>query len=99
MITLAGTNLFQTGNLVPQLSVAPFGNVSNWVPDARTQAVTNILSQPYPNMQAQVYAKFASGTFGAGAMLSNAMVPRPTHTGRCHFRARTWDSSSRWSPA
>ncbi len=74
-ITLAGTNLFQTGNLVPQLSVAPFGNVSNWVPDARTQAVTNILSQPYPNMQAQVYAKFASGTFGAGAMLSNAISP------------------------
>jgi uncharacterized protein (DUF1501 family) len=74
-VTLFGSNLFQVGNLVPQLSVDAAGGVANWTPDARTQVATNILSLPYKNMQARAYAKVANQAFTANGMLSNAIRP------------------------
>ena len=75
-VTMFGANLFQVGNLVPQLSVDPYsGGVANWVPDARTQAVRNLLNLTYQNMQARAYAKVASEAFAANAVVNNAISP------------------------
>jgi uncharacterized protein (DUF1501 family) len=74
-VTLFGANLFQVGNLVPQLSVDAAGGVANWTPDPRTQVATNLLSLPYLNMQARAYAKVAGKAFTANGMMSNAIHP------------------------
>src|SRR6266851_8791166 len=60
MVTLAGANTFEVGNVVSQYSVSTSGAISlsglSPVNNPRYNAMTNILGLSYPNLQAQAYA-------------------------------------------
>ena len=74
-VTLAGANTFEVGNTVSQYSVSTSGAVSlTGVTGARLTALTNILSLPYPNLQAQAYAGVASHAINTGALLNSAIA-------------------------
>jgi len=56
-VNLAGANTFEIGNIVSQYSVTTSGAVALAnVSGARLQSLTNILSLPYPNLQAKAFA-------------------------------------------
>jgi uncharacterized protein (DUF1501 family) len=75
-ITLAGANTFEVGSNVSQYSVSTSGAVSlQRVTDTRLQALTNILSMPYPNLQAQAYADVANHSINSGTLLNTAVLP------------------------
>jgi uncharacterized protein (DUF1501 family) len=81
MVTLAGANTFEIGNIVAQYSVSTSGAVSLSLPTtpsggARTNrlpALMNILGLPYTNLQAQAYAGVAEQAINTGALLNNAI--------------------------
>ncbi len=74
-VTLAGANTFEVGNQVAQYSVSTGGAISlGGVTGARLQALTNILSLPYPNMQAQAYANVAEHSINTGSVLNKAIA-------------------------
>jgi uncharacterized protein (DUF1501 family) len=74
-VTLAGANTFEIGNSVMQFSVSTGGAVSlAGVTGARLQALTNILGLPYPNLQAQAYAKVAEHSINTTALLNGAIA-------------------------
>jgi uncharacterized protein (DUF1501 family) len=81
MVTLAGANTFEIGNLVAQYSVSTGGAISLSLPTtpsggARTNrlpTLMNILGLPYSNLQAQAYARVAEQAINTGALLNNAI--------------------------
>lgn len=74
-VTLAGANTFEVGNLVSQYSVSTSGAISlSGVTGARQAALTNLLGLPYPNMQAQAYARVARHAIDTGALLNGAIT-------------------------
>jgi uncharacterized protein (DUF1501 family) len=75
MVTLAGANTFEVGNIVSQYSVSTSGAISlSGVSGARLAALTNILGLPYPNMQAQAYAGVVTHAINTGSLLNNAIT-------------------------
>ena len=81
MVTLAGANTFEIGNIVSQYSVSTSGAVSLSLPTTpsggantnRLPALLNILGLPYTNLQAQAYASVAEQAINTGALLNNAI--------------------------
>jgi hypothetical protein len=59
-VTLSGSNTFEVGNTVSQYSVSTSGAIAlAGVTGARLGALTNVLGQVYPNLQAQAYGSVA----------------------------------------
>ena len=74
-VSLAGANTFEVGNITSQYSVSTSGAIAlSNVSGARQTALTNILGLPYPNLQAQAYAKVAQHSIQTGALLNNAIA-------------------------
>ena len=81
MVTLAGANTFEVGNIVSQYSVSTSGAVSLSMPTTpgagastnRQPTLLNILGLPYTNLQAQAYAGVAEQAINTGALLNNAI--------------------------
>jgi uncharacterized protein (DUF1501 family) len=81
MVTLAGANTFEVGNIVSQYSVSTSGAVSLSLPTSpsggastnRLPALMNILGLPYTNLQSQAYASVAEQAINTGALLNNAI--------------------------
>ena len=81
MVTLAGANTFEVGNIVAQYSVSTSGAVSLSLPTTpsggastnRLPTLLNILGLPYTNLQAQAYANVAEQAINTGALLNNAI--------------------------
>jgi len=81
MVTLAGANTFEIGNLVAQYSVSTSGAISLSLPKTpsggastnRLPTLMNILGLPYSNLQAQAYARVAEQAINSGALLNNAI--------------------------
>jgi uncharacterized protein (DUF1501 family) len=74
-VSLAGANTLEVGNIVSQYSVSTSGAISlSGVSGARLATLTNILGLPYPNMQAQAYAKVAQHSIQTGALLNGAIT-------------------------
>jgi uncharacterized protein (DUF1501 family) len=81
MVTLAGANTFEVGNIVSQYSVSTSGAIALQMPSRpsggaqihRLPTLTNILSQPYPNLQSQAYASVAEQTINTSSLLNNAI--------------------------
>ncbi|MGA2244694.1 MAG: DUF1501 domain-containing protein [Verrucomicrobiota bacterium] len=81
MVTLAGANTFEVGNIVAQYSVSTSGAVSLSLPTTpsggantnRLPSLMNILGLPYTNLQAQAYAGVAEQAINTGALLNNAI--------------------------
>jgi uncharacterized protein (DUF1501 family) len=76
-VTLSGANTFEVGNTVSQYSVSTGGAISLLPPvsGARLGALTNILGQIYPNLQAQAYASVAKHSIDTGTLLNSAIAP------------------------
>ena len=82
MVTLAGANTFEVGNIVSQYSVSTSGAISLSLPGTpsggantnRLPALMNILGLPYTNLQAQAYAGVAEHAINTGALLNNAIT-------------------------
>jgi uncharacterized protein (DUF1501 family) len=75
-VTLSGANTFEIGNTVSQYSVSTGGAISlSGVNGARLTALTNVLGQLYPNLQAQAYAGVAKHSIDTAALLNNAIAP------------------------
>jgi uncharacterized protein (DUF1501 family) len=80
-VTLSGANTFEVGNTVSQYSVSTGGAISLLgVSGARLGALTNILGQLYPNLQAQAYAGVAKHSIDTGALLNSAIAPTAANT-------------------
>jgi uncharacterized protein (DUF1501 family) len=81
MVSLAGANTFEVGNIVQQYSVSTSGAVSLALPTTpsggastnRQPALLNILGLPYTNLQSQAYASVAEQAINTGALLNNAI--------------------------
>jgi uncharacterized protein (DUF1501 family) len=81
MVTLAGANIFEVGNIVSQYSVSTSGAISLSLPyspsgGARTNrlpTLLNILGLPYSNLQSQAYASVAEQTINTSSLLNNAI--------------------------
>ena len=75
-VSVAGNNLFQVGNLVPQFCVGPLAaNRQLGARPAHPGGDQHAEPLTYPNMQARAYAKVAQQAFSAGGVLSNAILP------------------------
>jgi len=80
-VTLSGSNTFEVGNTVSQYSVSTSGAISlAGVSGTRLGALTNVLGQVYPNLQAQAYANVAKHSIDTGALLNNAIAPTGSAT-------------------
>lgn len=80
-VTLNGANTFEVGNTSSLYSVSTSGAISlAGVTGARLTALTNVLGQTYPNMQAQAYAKVAKHSIDTGALLNTAIGPTSSST-------------------
>ncbi|HTQ50879.1 MAG TPA: DUF1501 domain-containing protein [Candidatus Acidoferrales bacterium] len=81
MVSLAGANTFEVGNIVSQYSVSTSGAISLSLPTTpsggastnRLPAMMNILGLPYTNLQSQAYAAAAENAINTGALLNNAI--------------------------
>jgi uncharacterized protein (DUF1501 family) len=81
MVSLAGANTFEIGNIVTQYSVSTTGAVSLSMPTTpsggastnRLPTLTKILGLPYPNLQSQAYAGVAEQAINTGSLLNNAI--------------------------
>jgi uncharacterized protein (DUF1501 family) len=81
MVTLAGANTFEIGNIVSQYSVSTSGAVSLTLPGTpsggantnRLPALMKILGLPYTNLQSQAYAGVAEQAINVGSVLNNAI--------------------------
>lgn len=81
MVTLAGANTFEVGNLVAQYSVSTSGAVSLSLPGTpsggastnRLPTLLNILGLPYTNLQSQAYAGVAESAINTSTLLNNAI--------------------------
>lgn len=81
MVTLAGANTFEVGNVVAQYSVSTSGAVALSLPTSpsggartnRLPALLNVLGLPYTNLQAQAYATVAEQAINTSTLLNNAI--------------------------
>jgi uncharacterized protein (DUF1501 family) len=81
MVSLAGANTFEVGNIVQQYSVSTSGAISLSMPGTpsggastnRLPTLMNILGLPYTNLQSQAYAGVAEQAINSGALLNNAI--------------------------
>jgi len=81
MVTLAGANTFEIGNIVQQYSVSTSGAISLSLPATpgggantnRLRALTNLLGLPYANLQAQAYANVVEQSLNSAALLNTAI--------------------------
>jgi uncharacterized protein (DUF1501 family) len=81
MVTLAGANTFEVGNIVSQYSVSTSGAVSLSLPGTpsggastnRLPTLMNILGLPYTNLQAQAYASVVEQAVNNATLLNNAI--------------------------
>jgi uncharacterized protein (DUF1501 family) len=82
MVTLAGANTFEVGNIVSQYSVSTSGAVSLNMPSTpsggassnRLPTLLNILGLPYTNLQSQAYAAVAEHAINTSAVLNHAIA-------------------------
>jgi uncharacterized protein (DUF1501 family) len=78
---LSGSNTFEVGNTVSQYSVSTSGAIAlAGVSGTRLNALTNVLGQVYPNLQAQAYAGVAKHSIDTGSLLNNAIAPTASAT-------------------
>jgi uncharacterized protein (DUF1501 family) len=81
MVTLAGANTFEIGNIVAQYSVSTSGAISLTLPTTRgggantnrLPALMSLLGLPYTNLQAQAYASVAEQSINSASLLNNAI--------------------------
>lgn len=81
MVTLAGANTFEVGNIVSQYSVSTSGAISLTLPGTpnggastnRLPTLLNILGLPYTNMQSKAYAGVAQQAINTSTLLNNAI--------------------------
>jgi uncharacterized protein (DUF1501 family) len=81
MVTLAGANTFEVGNIVSQYSVSTGGAISLSLPGTpnggastnRLPTLLNILGLPYTNLQSQAYAGVAEQAINTSTLLNNAI--------------------------
>ena len=81
MVSLAGANILEVGNIVSQYSVSTSGAVSLSLPTTpgggantnRLPALTNILGLPYSNLLAQAYSGVAEHAINTSSLLNNAI--------------------------
>src|SRR5215472_17473534 len=81
MVSLAGANTFEVGNIVSQYSVSTSGAIALSMPGTpsggastnRMPAMLNVLGLPYTNLQSQAYAAAAENAINTGALLNNAI--------------------------
>jgi uncharacterized protein (DUF1501 family) len=86
MVTLAGANTFEVGNIVSQYSVSTSGAISLSLPTSpsggantnRLPALMKILGLPYTNLQAQAYAGVAEHSINTSSLLNNAISSTAT---------------------
>lgn len=81
LVTLAGANTFEVGNVASQYSVSTTGAISlSGIThgSTREQALTNLLGLPYGNLQAQAYASVAEHAINTGSLLNNAITNSTT---------------------
>jgi uncharacterized protein (DUF1501 family) len=79
MVSLAGANTFEIGNIVSQYSVSTSGAISLSMPGTpsggastnRLPALMSILGLPYTNLQAQAYAGVAEHAINTSGLLNN----------------------------
>lgn len=81
MVSLAGANTFEIGNLVSQYSVSTSGAISLAMPGTPSGAATNrlpalmkLLGLPNTNLQAQAYAGVVKQAVNTGALLNSAIA-------------------------
>ena len=88
MVSLAGANIFEVGNIVSSYSVSTSGAVSLSMPGTpsggastnRMPALLNVLGLPYTNLQSKAYAAAAENAINVGATLNNAISYTATNT-------------------
>ena len=81
MVSLAGANTFEVGNIISQYSVSTSGAISLSMPGTpsggantnRLPTLMSILGLPYTNLQSQAYAGIAEHAINTGALLNNAI--------------------------
>jgi uncharacterized protein (DUF1501 family) len=74
-VSLSGANTFEVGNIVSQYSVSTSGAISvSSVSGTRLQALTNLLSLPYANLQTRAHASVTAHAIETGALLNNAIA-------------------------
>src|SRR5580692_612700 len=86
MVTLAGANTFEVGNIVSQYSVSTSGAISLSLPSTpsggakanRLPTLMNILGLPYSNLQSQAYAAVAEQAVNTGSLLNSAIAGTPS---------------------
>ncbi len=86
MVTLAGANIFEVGNIVSQYSVSTSGAISLNLPSSpsggaktnRLPTLMNILGLPYTNLQSQAYAAVAEQAINTGSVLNSAIAGTPS---------------------
>jgi uncharacterized protein (DUF1501 family) len=82
MVTLAGANTFEIGNIVSQYSVSTSGAIALSTPSIpgggaqtnRLPALLNILGLPYSNLQSQAYASVAEQAINTSGLLNKAIA-------------------------
>jgi uncharacterized protein (DUF1501 family) len=87
MVTLAGANTFEVGNIVSQYSVSTSGAISLNLPGTpsggastnRLPALMNILGLPYTNLQSQAYATVAEHAINTSSLLNTAIGNTPAN--------------------
>ena len=85
MVSLAGANTFEIGNIVSQYSVSTSGAISLSLPSTpsggantnRLPALMNLLGLPYTNLQAQAYAGVVDQTIHTAALLNGSLQTTP----------------------
>jgi uncharacterized protein (DUF1501 family) len=86
MVTLAGANIFEVGNIVSEYSVSTSGAISLNLPSTpsggakanRLPTLMNILGLPYTNLQSQAYAGVAEQAINTGSLLNTAIAGTPS---------------------
>jgi len=81
MISLAGANTFEVGNIIQQYSVSTSGAISLSLPGTpsggastnRLPTLMSLLGLPYSNLQAQAYASVAEQAINTSTLLNNAI--------------------------
>jgi uncharacterized protein (DUF1501 family) len=82
MVTLAGANTFEVGNIVSQYSMSTSGAISLNMPATpsggantnRLPTLLNILGLPYTNLQSQAYAAVAEHAINTSGLLNSAIA-------------------------
>ncbi len=82
VVTLAGANIFEVGNIVAQYSVSTSGAISLSLPGSpgggastnRLPTLLKLLGLPYTNLQSQAYAGVAEHAINTSAVLNTAIA-------------------------